>query len=148
MNDCDMPKNHYQAQLPYSAQQMFTLVNDIEAYPLFIPGCTAVQIHQQTPTVMIASLEITYAGIRYRLTTQNTGFPYHKIDIVLLEGPFRTFQGQWQFTQNDSMSTCHLSLDLNFEFKNRIMGFILGPVLPGMAQTCITAFKNRAYAVF
>lgn len=36
------------ALVPYSAEQMYQLVNDVQSYPQFLPGCTGSRILEST----------------------------------------------------------------------------------------------------
>src|SRR5690606_27821974 len=85
------------ALLPYPAERMFALVNDIAAYPQFMQGCLGAEILQATDQEIVARLELGKAGLRYAFTTRNLLQPPERMEMTLVEGPFRTFSAQWRF---------------------------------------------------
>ena len=51
-----MTEIYRSAMLPYPAESMFELVNDIEAYPEFMDGCVGAQILQVVDNTIDARL--------------------------------------------------------------------------------------------
>ncbi|MCO1589741.1 type II toxin-antitoxin system toxin RatA, partial [Escherichia coli] len=51
-----MPQISRTALVPYSAEQMYQLVNDVQSYPQFLPGCTGSRILESTPGQMTAAV--------------------------------------------------------------------------------------------
>jgi ribosome-associated toxin RatA of RatAB toxin-antitoxin module len=66
-----MPHINRSALVPYSAEQMFALVNDIHAYPEFIPGCTGSRVVGKKGNELIAEMDVSKAGIKKTFTTRN-----------------------------------------------------------------------------
>ena len=76
---------------------MYALVEDIEAYPRFLPWCAAAVVHERRPDATKATLTVGLGGLRHSFTTLNENRPGEAIDMRLVEGPFRRFHGEWRF---------------------------------------------------
>lgn len=138
-----MPIIHRTAIVPFSASQMFDLVNDVEAYPEFLTWCTRAVIIGSDVDELTATLTLSRSGVTKEFTTHNRMQTNKIIEIRLVNGPFKHLQGLWRF---DALSEheCEVSLDLEFEFINRIVGFALEPVFHPIANTLVDAFCERA----
>jgi ribosome-associated toxin RatA of RatAB toxin-antitoxin module len=134
------------ALVPYSAQTMFDLVNDVMAYPDFIPGCVATRINSVDDTHMQASLDISKAGIKHTFTTNNTLVAPSRIDMSLADGPFKSLGGGWIFTELDEHA-CKIELHLEFEFTSRIIELAFGKIFHSLANSMVDAFIQRAKQV-
>lgn len=88
-----MPQISRTALVPYSAEQMYQLVNDVQSYPEFIPGCTGSRVLESGPTQMTAAVDVSKAGISKTFTTRNTLTSNQSILMHLVDGPFKTLMG-------------------------------------------------------
>ena len=132
-----------QALVPYSAQQMYDLVNDINHYPQFLPWCKTAHVRAQTSEEITATLVLAKGGIHKAFTTRNRLTPTDRIDIDLVDGPFKHLTGHWRF-QEQANGGCLVSVDLEFEFSSRILSMLLEPIFQEIAQTLVSAFTERA----
>jgi len=134
---------HRKAQVSYSAEKMYALVNDVEHYPKFLLWCKSARIISHTEKSMRASLVLSKGGIHKTFTTENTLTPSTRIDIALVDGPFKHLAGHWHFEdQADNASV--VELDLEFEFASHWLEVLIGPVFEEIAQTLVQSFKNEA----
>ena len=138
-----MARVNKSALVPYSAATMFNLVNDVAAYPEFLPGCVGTQVHSVDETHMNASMHIAKAGIKHTFTTHNTLETNHKITMHLADGPFKALSGGWTFTELDEHA-CKVELDLEFEFKSRLIAMAFGKIFTQLANAMVSAFIARA----
>ncbi len=106
---------------------MFSLVNDVAAYPRRFEWCDGAQVLEQDELRMVARLDLGLGALRTWFTTENTLSPPHHIDLALVDGPFRKLRGRWQFHALDE-SACKVSLTLEFEPSMRVLSsaFTLG----------------------
>src|SRR6185295_12851528 len=51
--------------------RMFALINDIESYPAFVPGCTHSRVESRTPTEIVATLGVKKGPMQTEITTRN-----------------------------------------------------------------------------
>lgn len=126
---------------------MFDLVADIPAYGEFLPWCPKAQVLERKDNVVTATIQIAYKGLNKSFTTQNALFPGERMEMKLKEGPFSKLEGAWLF-QPLSQSGSKISLDLQFEFSNRLLAIALGPVFGGIANSLVDSFRRRAVEVY
>lgn len=136
-----------EACVPYTTAQMYALVNAIESYSQFLPWCKSTVIHSRTEAEVKASIRVAKGRIEHSFTTLNCLQPNQWIEIHLLEGPFKHLSGCWRF-ETEKVNGCKVSLDLNFEFSNRLVALTVGPLLNTIANTFIEAFSERAKAIY
>ena len=134
----------------YSAAQMQRLVEDVAAYPQFLPWCSGAGVTSIGPGLVEASIEINFRGIRQSFTTRNSidqESPIHRIHMNLVDGPFKSLNGDWQF-QPLSSDACKVMLSLQYEFSSRLLEKAVGPVFRHITDTLVDAFVQRARAIF
>lgn len=140
-----MPEVNRTALVSCSAEKMFSVVDDIEAYPRFLPWCAASRVVSRSETEVVASLDIARGGMKQSFTTRNTLDRPRSIRLALIEGPFAELTGQWTFEPLGD-DGCKVSLNLSFVMDSRIMGAALGAVFSVAADRMVDAFCERAEA--
>lgn len=135
------------ALVPYSAHQMFELVNNIEDYPRFLPWCQSSQVESRLENEIIATLDVNWKGIHKSFTTKNKLFHGHRIEISLVKGPLHHLEGIWQFQPLEA-SACKVSLDMEFEFAGRLIDTLFQPIFQHIANTLVESFCKRAAEVY
>ena len=134
------------AIVEHSAAEMYALVEDIEAYPEFLPWCTAAQVLGRAEGRTRATLTVGVGGLRHAFTTVNENRPAEAIDMHLVSGPFRRFEGRWRFVPL-APHACRIEFSLEYEFSSRLLGKALSPLFDGIADSMVDAFVRRAAAV-
>jgi ribosome-associated toxin RatA of RatAB toxin-antitoxin module len=135
------------ALVAYSAAQMYALVNDIESYADFLPWCSGSSILSQNEDEIRGTVEISHGSLNKAFTTRNRLQRDKMIEMRLEEGPFKRLEGFWRFDVLGEQA-CKVSLDLEFEFKNRLVGMAMGPIFSQIANTLVDAFSKRAVDVY
>lgn len=125
---------------------MFSLVEDIESYPAFIPWCLGTAVHEREGDRTVATLEIGYKGLRHSFTTVNRARAGESIDLALLKGLFRHFAASWRFKALGP-GAARIEFSLEYEFSSRALGQALGPLFDNLANTMVEAFTRRADAL-
>ena len=133
--------------VPYSVQQMFALVDNVAEYPQFLPWCGGASVNSVDGNTVQATLHVNYHHIQQSFTTENVRLPPHRIDIALKDGPFKHLDGSWHFIPL-SESACKIELSLHYEFSNRLLEKVFGPVFHYIANTFVDAFVHRAEKVY
>ncbi|MBT8084126.1 MAG: type II toxin-antitoxin system RatA family toxin [Woeseia sp.] len=142
-----MHKVNRSALVPYSAEQMFSLVDDIESYPEFLPWCSDARIDSRDGEIVVATLQLKKGGLRKRFSTQNTRDIPVAIDLKLLSGPFQALSGGWRFKALGEQGS-KVSLELSFEFESQMLDLLLGSYFEDTCNKLIDAFTQRAAAVY
>lgn len=138
-----MPEVKRSVLVGYTPEQMFALVDAVERYPEFLPWCGGASVSQGDGNHVRATIEIRFRGIKQRFTTENTRRPPTEMDIRLVEGPFRELDGHWRFTGLGERG-CKVEFRLRYEFSNRLLAKLLGPVFDFIANSLVEAFVERA----
>ncbi len=141
-----MPTINKTADVPYTQQQMYELVDDIALYSEFVPWCVATEILYRDEDEVRAKLSFASGAIQKSFTTLNRLQPHKMVEIRLVKGPFRMLEGFWRFEELDD-GGCRVMLDLEFEFSNRLLALMFGPVFSQVATTLVDSFVKRANEV-
>ena len=134
------------ALLPYPAQALYDLVNDVARYPDFLPWCSAATVLESNETEMVAKLDVSKAGMSQQFRTRNKLVPGQSIEMNLVDGPFSQLHGSWVFKALGDKA-CKISLDLSFEYAGPLVRATLGPLFNQAANTMVDAFCERAKQV-
>jgi ribosome-associated toxin RatA of RatAB toxin-antitoxin module len=135
------------ALVRFSASDMFALVADIEAYPQFLPWCQSSRILSEDGVVVEAELDIARAGFHKQFSTQNINHQPDEIKMTLLNGPFDSLHGVWQFIPlTDDASK--ISLKLEFELSGGIAALAFGRIFHQICETMVDAFHQRAKQLY
>ncbi len=131
----------------YSAEKMFRLVDDVDAYPEFLPWCGGTEVLQRQGNKIQASIRIHYLAVDQTFTTENTRTEGRSIQIRLLSGPFSHLLGDWRFKPL-STEACKVSLRLEFDFSGRMVALVISPVFSQIANSLVQAFCRRAKEIY
>ncbi len=136
-----------QALVAYSAENMFDLVDDIDSYPAFLPWCSSAKVLSRDEDEVRAAIELSKGKLRKSFTTCNRLQKGKMIEMRLVEGPFRHLEGFWRFEALEGGAS-KVSLDLDFEFSNKLIAMAIGPVFNQIANTLVDAFVVRAKELY
>ena len=131
----------------HSADQMFSLVDQIEDYPLFLPWCGGTKVLERNTDITRASILIKYSGVNQSFTTQNTKQYPNRIDLKLIEGPFKILEGHWVFTKIYD-EACSIEFHLHYEFSNFILDKLISPIFSQIANTFVDGFVTQADKIY
>jgi ribosome-associated toxin RatA of RatAB toxin-antitoxin module len=133
--------------VPYRAEEMFQLVDDVESYSTFLPWCSRSEELSRNGDVVEALLELHKGALSKAFTTRNTIKVNEAIGLELLGGPFRHLSGGWQF-QSLGEDGCKVSLELDFEFESKMIDLVFGAFFEETCSSLVQAFTDRAAVVF
>lgn len=131
-------------------QLMFSLVNDVESYPQFLPWCSSARVLQRDQDSMVASLDMAMAGLHKRVTTRNLLVPHERVELRLVEGPFSRFHAVWSFDDvgADNQPQTRVGFHIAYALAGRLLGAALGPVLGAIADGLVDSFSRRADSLY
>jgi ribosome-associated toxin RatA of RatAB toxin-antitoxin module len=130
------------AIVEHSAERMFTLVDDVESYPRFLPWCRAAKVEERTAVSVQATLSVGMRGLRQTFSTRNELHPPEAMEMHLVKGPFRHFAAAWRFKAL-SAQACAVEFSLEYEMAGPLAR-ILEPLFDHIADTMVDAFTRRA----
>ena len=131
----------------HSASQMFDLVADVEKYPQFMPWCGGATVSAHDAHGMQASITISFAGLKQTFTTRNKHHYPSCIELELVDGPFSDLTGKWEFISL-SQDACKVLFTLNYQFSNRTLETLVGPIFNRIASSFIDSFTQRALVCY
>lgn len=147
-----MPSYSEKTVVPQTAEQIFTLVKDIEKYPEFLPWCVGLRIKRtewrgelECP---VADLLVAFKGFRGKYTSRVVADPKKmRIDIEYVEGPFSRLDNVWIFTENPD-GGCTIDFHIDFDFKSRVLRKMIGAVFGRAVKKMVGAFILRGQEVY
>ncbi|KQQ46686.1 MULTISPECIES: type II toxin-antitoxin system RatA family toxin [Rhizobium/Agrobacterium group] len=147
-----MPQFETRRPVRHSPEQMFNLVADVEKYPEFLPLCEGLSIRSRkerdTKTLLVADMTVGYKAFRETFTTQVLLKPEeHAIDVKYLDGPFKYLDNRWRFEPTDN-GGCSVYFFIDYEFKSRILGAVMGSMFDRAFRMFAEAFEARADKIY
>jgi ribosome-associated toxin RatA of RatAB toxin-antitoxin module len=135
------------ALVAFTPRQMFELVNNVEDYPRFLPWCKESHIISQGHQEIEATLDIAWSGMHKSFTTRNHLYPYERIEITLVTGPFKHLEGRWGFIPLGDQG-CKINLELQFELAGQLLDVMFQPIFNHIANSLVEVFCKRAVEVY
>ena len=141
-----MPVHAERKLLPYSPEQMWDLVADVDSYPQFLPWCAGAKVRSRTEAELVADLTIGFGPFRESFTSRVTLDRPHRVQVTYENGPFRYLNNQWLFEPDPK--GCRVSCFVDFEFKSRLLQKAIGVVFNEAVRRMVNAFLKRARDVY
>jgi ribosome-associated toxin RatA of RatAB toxin-antitoxin module len=137
--------------VPYTASQVFAVVDDVGSYHRFLPNCagsgvtarTAAYSAERSAERVLGYMDLAFLGMRYRLDSDNIHTAPSRIDMRLLKGPFKTLTGQWSFTplgDAGTVSGCKVSYAMQWQYDSAVLAMTLGQRFESIAKQLLDAF--------
>ena len=142
-----MPKVVKSLLVPFSSSQMYELINNVAAYPEFLPWCKSAIVHSNAATKLHATLCIGKGLISQSISTRNTMVPNEQITMEYQAGPFKNCTGGWEFISTVD-NKCQVNFFMQYEFSSMFNAMTLEPIFTPLANTLIDAFYKRAQELY
>lgn len=142
-----MPDISRSAVVPYTQEQMFALVDNVNGYSEFVPWCVKSEEFSRSEDEVHGELTFASSGIQKSFSTLNRLQQHKMIEIRLIKGPFKQLEGFWRF-EVVSDKESRVVLDLEFEFSSRLLALMFGPVFEQVASSLVQSFAKRADQVY
>ena len=148
-----MPAFDTTRRVHHSAAEMFDLVADVESYPQFLPLCTALRVLRRTKEgeteIFVAEMQVGYKAIRETFTTRVAcDQPGKHILVEYIDGPFRYLKNSWAFRDATDGAGSHVDFHIEYEFKSRMLGIVMGGMFDQAFRRFADAFERRANVVY
>ena len=138
-----MPHLSRSALVPFSAEQMYKLVENVEEYKEFLPWCSHSEVLKRGDDWIDGAVTISKGAVNKTFSTHNELKPNKEIKMELLNGPFKELNGLWQFEALKE-NACKVSLELDYEFASKLLGMVVGPVFNQVANAMVDSFVKQA----
>ncbi len=142
-----MPTHAERRLLPYTPEQLFDLVADVERYPEFLPWCLGARVRERSATTITADLLIGFRMVRERFTSRVVLDRPRGIDVSYTEGPFRYLNNHWSFAAQPD-GGCLIDFYVDFEFRSRMLQKIIGLLFNEAVKRMVSAFEARARQLY
>ncbi|WP_126172839.1 type II toxin-antitoxin system RatA family toxin [Altericroceibacterium xinjiangense] len=138
-----MPGIQETRRLPYSAEQMFDLVADVDRYPEFLPWVIATRVRSDGENAMVADMLVGFKALREKFTSRVEKDRPHSIRVQYVDGPLRDLDNHWVFRPLED-GGCEIDFNVDFAFKNKMFEMIAGQYFDRAFRKMVNAFETRA----
>ncbi len=142
-----MPSHHEKRLMPYSAEQMYNLVADVEKYSEFLPWVQKATKIEAFGNEAIYRLDVGFGPVKESFSTRDIFTPYEKIEVYLNKGPLSRLENIWSFKAIDDKS-CEVSFTIDFEFKSKFLTNVMNGLFHKAVQMMVKSFEERAKKVY
>ena len=142
-----MPRHLEKRRLPFTPEQMFSVVLDVDAYPEFLPWCTACRVYNRSPAGFEADLVLGFRMFSERLTTRVTFERPSAVHVDYVSGPMKYLHNDWRFAE-DGAGGCVVDFQVDFEFKSRLLETLIGALFEEAVHRMVLAFETRAKKIY
>jgi len=142
-----VPTHAERRLLPYTPEQLFDLVADVERYPEFLPWCVGARVRERTQTTITADLLIGFRMVRERFTSRVVLDRPRRIDVSYTQGPFRYLNNHWEFIAQPE-GGCLIDFYVDFEFRSRMLQKVIEVLFNEAVKRMVGAFEARARQLY
>ncbi len=132
--------------VPFSPEEMYELVIDMDRYPEFIPWIVRSRKYDVHDDFFMSEMTFAFRGLRETFRTEDRIIQNQKISIKLVSGPFKNLESEWQFSAVPE--GVRIDFFITFSFKNRLLDLTLGPLFGEASKRMVNAFKQRAMEIY
>jgi coenzyme Q-binding protein COQ10 len=142
-----MSRHSETKDLPYTPEQLFDLVADVEHYDEFLPWVVAVRLRSSSEKETVADLIVGFNAFKERFTSRVIKERPERICVDYVEGPLKYLHNEWRFERAaDGGTIVHFSVD--FAFKSRLFEALAGTMFDRALRRMTGAFEQRAAALY
>ena len=142
-----MPKHEETRHLPYTPEQMFDLVADVQSYEVFLPWVNAIRVRSDSATEMIADMVVGFKGLSESFTSRVHKERPHRVHVDYLDGPLKHLSNDWR-VRPDGEGGVLVDFEVDFAFKNKLFEMIAGQMFDKALRKMIGAFETRAAELY
>ena len=142
-----MTTHSEQKFVPFTPDQLFEMVSDVQSYPKFLPWCVGARIRSADDELIVADLMIGYKLLRERFTSRVTlDRAKWKIETEFTDGPFKFLRNQWEF--KSCPEGCQIVFLVEFEFRSTVLQKLVSVLFNEVVLRMVSAFEKRAYFLY
>ena len=134
--------------MPYTPEQMFDLVADIEAYPEFLPWCVGCRITDRKGDVIFGDLMVGFMAFRESFVSKVTLSRPDQVEVAYIDGPFRYLTNRWRFLPVEGGAKTNVDFFIDFEFRSRILEAVAAKFFNEAVMRMVNAFETRAQQIY
>lgn len=142
-----MPKHEETRRLPYTPEQMFDLVADVQSYEQFLPWVSAIRVRSNSDTEMVADMIVGFKGLSESFTSRVIKQRPDHVHVDYLDGPLKHLSNDWRF-RPDGQGGVLVDFTVDFAFKNKLFEMLAGQMFDKALRKMIGAFETRAAQLY
>lgn len=142
-----MPHHKEIRHLPYSPEQMFDMVADVQSYAQFLPWVSAIRVRSNSETEMVADMIVGFKGLRESFTSRVVKERPARVHVDYLDGPLKHLSNDWHF-RPDGAGGVLVDFEVDFTFKNKLFEMMVGQMFDKALRKMIGAFEARAAELY
>lgn len=142
-----MPRHEETRRLPYSPEQMFDLVSDVQRYPEFLPWVAGMRVRSDSETEMVADMIVGFKGLSESFTSRVLKRRPEHVHVDYLDGPLKHLSNDWTF-RPDGEGGVLIDFEVDFAFKNKLFEMLAGQMFDKALRKMIGAFEARAIELY
>lgn len=142
-----MPSHKETRILPYTAEQLFDLVIDIEKYPQFLPWCLGARINTRKGHYLEADVIVGYKMFREVFSSRVHMIRPNAIEVEYLKGPMRHLHNKWVFTDLGK-DRCEVDFYVDFSLSSKLFESLVDQFFHKALVKMIEAFEQRAKVLY
>jgi coenzyme Q-binding protein COQ10 len=142
-----MPVHNERRHLPYTPQQVFDLVADVERYPEFLPWIAATRIMRRDGNTLWVEMVVGASLLRRNFTAEALLERPTRITICSRDALFEHYQQTWLLAPTEDGGTI-VEFRTDFELRSRLLQAVMAGFLDDAATTMVSAFKHRARQMY
>jgi coenzyme Q-binding protein COQ10 len=132
--------------MPYTAEQMFDLVADVDRYPEFLPWVIATRVRSDSETEMVADMLVGFKALKEKFTSRVVKQRPEELRVTYVDGPLRDLDNVWRF--RPVAGGCEIDFAVDFAFRNPLFEKIAGQYFDRAFRKMVSAFEERAAALY
>jgi coenzyme Q-binding protein COQ10 len=142
-----MPRHTETRRLPWTPEQLFDLVADVERYPEFLPWVAATRVRSDSGTLMIADVVVGFRSLKETFASRVEKERPLRLKTEYIDGPLKYLQNSWVFRPDGEGGT-EIDFCVDFAFKSRIFESLAGQMFDRALRRMIGAFEERARELY
>lgn len=138
--------------LPYTPDQLFTLVSDVARYPDFVPWINSMRtwggkVDEAGVNILDAEAGVGFSFLREKFATRVTSDPGARtVEVRLISGPFKRLVNDWTFKSHPKGTEIEFFID--FEFRSMLLTAMLNANFDRAVNKLIGCFEARAERLY
>ncbi len=133
--------------LPYTCEQLFDLVFDIERYPEFLPGWVKAKIIGQTDSLVHVRQTLGIPVLSQTFISTAEPERPSTLNIRSSDGPFDNLHIKWRF-QPCETDRCEVKLEISVAMKGHLPGRLAAMLQDTVTMNILSRFATRARSIY
>lgn len=142
-----MIKHSDRKVLPYSQEQIFDLIADVERYAEFVPGWSGVRVRPRDGSDVDVDQAIRLGPAEYRFSSRAQLQRPASVRITSTTGPFQHLEIHWQF-QTLPSGACLINLLTSVRLRSTLLQKLFGEAVAHESRQMLGLFEQRARQLY